>query len=144
MILHSLGLARNFPLAVVHAGVADMGLGIDDFTCVHGVAQLQLLLGHLNKRDRTGQLLQIERDYIELVVGTGACSLDTPAVTTLPHCPDTCMMLVCGFLHSVGGSVDTASKQVIPPQRERDQYVMQLAVDRNFDIKAIQRCRLWL
>ena len=89
VILHSLGMARNFPLAVVHAGVADMGLGIDNLTCTHGVAQLQLLLGHLNKRDRTGQLLQIERDYIELVVGTGACPLDTPLVTTLPHFPDT-------------------------------------------------------
>ena len=66
-LLHSLGLGQNFPLTAVHAGADDLGLGIDDAVCMLGVAQLQLLLGHLNKDDRTGRLIQIDRDFIELV-----------------------------------------------------------------------------
>ena len=32
VILHSLGMVHNFPLTVVHAGVADMGLGMTKVT----------------------------------------------------------------------------------------------------------------
>ena len=49
IILHTLGLNKNFPLALAHAGPERLGLGIDDMAMVQGIAQLQLLLGHLNK-----------------------------------------------------------------------------------------------
>ena len=144
MLLHSLGLGRNFPLAVAHAGADDLGLGIDDIVCVLGVAQLQLLLGHLNKQDRTGQLIHIDRDFIEQVVKTGKCPLANPAITTLPHCPNTWITSVSRFLHSIDGKVITTSRRIIPLQRENDKYIMQLAIDGNFCVRSIQQCRMWL
>ena len=57
IILHLLGLNKNFPLLIVHAGLASLGLGIDDLPTMQGIAQLQLLLDHLNKRDRTSVLI---------------------------------------------------------------------------------------
>ena len=45
VILHTLGLNKHFPLALVHAGPESLGLGIDDLAMVQGIAQLQLLLG---------------------------------------------------------------------------------------------------
>ena len=61
-IMHTLGLNKNFLLALVHASLEWMGLGVDDLPNMQGVAQLQLLLGHLNKQDRTGQLIAIEQE----------------------------------------------------------------------------------
>ena len=48
-ILHTLGLNKYFPLALVHAGPSNLELDIDDLPTVQGTAQLQLLLGHINK-----------------------------------------------------------------------------------------------
>ena len=120
VLLHSLGLGHRFPLTVAFAGVEDLGVGLDDIVCVLGVAQLLLLLGHMNKQDRTGQIIQIDRDYIELIVGTGAYPLAPPLVTRLPHFPNTWLTSVCKVLHSVGGIVDINSQRVIPVQREND------------------------
>ena len=49
-LLLRLGLNKKLPLAMVHFGPYSLGLGINDFPA-NGVAQLQLLLGHLNMRD---------------------------------------------------------------------------------------------
>ena len=119
-------------------------MGIDNIACVFGVAQLQLLLGHLNKRNRTGQLIQFDRDCVESTVRTGVCLLATPLVTRMPHCPNTWMTSVFKFLHSVGGTIDTNSRRVIPVQGENDHYIMQLTIDSNFSAEAIQQCCLWL
>ena len=48
---------------MIHTGVDDLGLEIDDIVFVQGVAQLQLLLGRLNKSDRTGRIIEIARDF---------------------------------------------------------------------------------
>ena len=85
VILHTLGLNKNFPLALVHAGPESLGLGIDDMTMVQGIAQLQLLLGHLNKADQTGTLIKIAVSYLELEIGLGKCPLGHPHTTTLEH-----------------------------------------------------------
>ena len=45
VILHTLGLNRNFPLTGIHAGVGNLGLAFNDIVFVQGIAQLQLLLG---------------------------------------------------------------------------------------------------
>ena len=71
VIIHTLGLNKHFPLALVHAGPESLGLGIDDMAMVQDIAQLQLLLGHLNKSDRTGTLIKIALSYLELEVGLG-------------------------------------------------------------------------
>ena len=121
-----------------------MGMGLDNMVCVHGVAQLQLLLGHLNKRDRTGQLIQIDRDYVELLVGTGVFPLANLSVSSLSHSPTMWVTSICGYLYSVGGAAVTNFKQVISFQRENNHFIMQLAIDSNFCIKSIQQCCLWL
>ena len=51
VLLHTLGLNKRFPLALVHTSPGSLGLGIDDFPTVQGVTQLKLLLGHLNMKD---------------------------------------------------------------------------------------------
>ena len=74
---------------MIHAGPSLLGLGIDDFPTIQCIAQLQLLLGHINKRDRTGVLIEIDRYYLELAIGLGKCPLRHSQTTMLAHTPHT-------------------------------------------------------
>ena len=101
VILHTLGLNKHFPLALVHAGPDALGLGINDLPTIQGIAQLQLLLGHLNKADRTGKLILITLGSLELEIGLGKCPLWHPYTTTLEHVSDTWITSIGRFLHGI-------------------------------------------
>ena len=97
--MHTLGLNKKFPLALVHAGQEWLGLGVDDLPTMQGVAQLQLLLGHINKQDSTGKIITIKWDHLELVIGMGKCPLQEPHIALLKHVPRTWITSICDFLH---------------------------------------------
>ena len=143
-ILHSLGLNKHFPLSLTHAGPTWLGLGIDEFSSVHGVAQLQLLLGHLNIQDRTGTLIEIERDYLELLAGLGKCPLAHPIITQYEYLPNTWITSICSFLHHTNSQVIVRSQRIITIQRENDQFLMELAIQGGYKLELVQQCRLWL
>ena len=144
VILHILGLNKNFPLDLVHAGPECLGLGIDNMAMVQGISQLQLLLGHLNKPDRTGTLIKIALSYLELEIGLGKCPLGYPHTTTLEHVTMTWTTSIGHFLHRMGCRVEVRSDRLMTHQRKDDKFLMQVALDGNFKIKLIQQCRLWL
>ena len=127
---------------MVHAGLVLLGLGIDNFSTIQGVSQLQLLLGHINKRDRTGILIEIDRDYLELVIGLRKYPLQYPQVTTLVHSSQTWITSIGKFLNRSSCWVETRARQVIPLQRDNNQYIMQLAMDSKINLALIQKC--WL
>ena len=141
--MHTMGLNKHFPLAMEHAGAAWLGLGLDDLPTMQGVAQLQLLLGHVNKQDRTGTLIQIERDYLELVIGLGKCPLIEPRIALFEHTPTTWITSICNFLHRQQSKVEMRHKKVVSLQRDRDAYIMQLAIDGNYKLEHIQQCQLF-
>lgn len=144
IILHTLGLNKHFPLALVHAGPDDLGLGIDDLPTIQGVAQLQLLMGHLNKADRTGTLLEITLGVLELEIGLGKCPLWWPHTTTLEHVSDTWLTSIGRFLHRHHCRVEMRTKRPVQAQRGNDKFLMQVALDGNFKLVLIQQCRIWL
>ena len=143
-LLHTLGLNKHFPLALVHAGPGSLGLGIDDFSTVQGVAQLKLLLGHMNMNDRTGELAAITVGSLELEVGMGKCPLWHPHVTKLDHVTTTWVSSIGRFLHRMGCRIETRLVRQVGPQRVNDNFLMQLALDGKYKLKLIQQCRLWL
>ena len=71
VILHTMGLNHNFPLSVLHTSIDNLGLAIDGIIFAQGIAQLQLLLGHLKKSDRTRSIIEIDRDHIEMTIWVG-------------------------------------------------------------------------
>ena len=144
VLLHTLGLNKRFPLALVHAGPDALGLGIDDLPTLQGVAQLQLLMGHLNKADRTGDLIEITLGSLEMEIGLGKCPLWYPHTTTLEHVSDTWVSSIGRFLHRLKCRVETRTTRQVEVQRENDYFIMQLALDGNFNLPLVQQCRLWL
>ena len=142
LLLHTLGLNRNFPLALVHSGPEDLGLGIDEFPTTQGIAQLQLLLGHLNVWDRTGKLIAITLGTLELEIGLGKCPLWHPHTTTLEHVTPTWLTSIGEFLHRTGCRLEIRAERQMEVQRENDRFIMQIALDGKYDMRKIQQCRL--
>ena len=138
VILHTLGLNKRFPLALVHSGPEALGLGIDDLPTLQGVAQLQLLLGHLNRADCTGDLIEITLGSLEMEIGLGRCPLWYPHTTTLKHVSDTWASSIGRFLHRMDCRVEARTKRQVKHQRENDHFIMQLALDGNFKLPLIQ------
>ena len=84
-LLHSLGLNDKFPLVMLHSVPDNLGLGIDNLPSIHGVAQLHLLLGHVNMGDRTSKIIEINCNHLELIIGLGTCPLADPHSTSHNH-----------------------------------------------------------
>ena len=139
-ILHTLGLNKHFPMALVHAGPESLGLGIDDMAMVQGITQLQLLLGHLNKTDCTGTLIIIALSYLELENGLGKCPFGHLHTTTLEHVTMTWITSIGHFLHRTGCQVETRTDRTAKQQRKNDGFIMHVALDENFNLKLIQQC----
>ena len=85
ILLHSVGLSCIFPLVVSHTGVDDLGLGTDDIVCIHKGCTAATPPVPLNNQEILGQLIEIDQENIELVLGTNKFSLNNPPVTTLEH-----------------------------------------------------------
>ena len=106
---------------------------------------MELYVGHSRKRYRTGQLMQIEREHIELVIGKGKCPLANPEITEVSYVEETWIISLGNFLHRCNGRIVTDRKPVVKKQRKNDEYLMILAesLSKSNQIK-IQQCRLYL
>ena len=98
-LLHSIHLNAKFPLVLAHGGAEYFGLQLDDAYFLQGISQIKFLLGHLNLQDRTGDLIRIAHDHLELVLGHGVSPLEHPNTTLVAHAPNTWITAICRFLH---------------------------------------------
>ena len=78
ILMNSYVLRKSFPRAVVFGGPKYFGLELDDLAIAQGSTQIRYYMGHTNMCDRTGKLLRISKDNLELVLGTGRCPLQYP------------------------------------------------------------------
>ena len=143
--LNALNLNRNYPRAVAVAGPKYFGLDLNDFAASQGMVQLDMYVGHFRCQDQTGDLLLIEKDYIELIVGTGVCPLDHSESVAVDYVEQTWIVTLAAFLQRCCGSILTNTKRVVELQRENDVYLMAFTEDMSKSKRAvIQRCRLYL
>ena len=138
-----LGLNKNFPLALVHAGPASLGLNIDKLPTMQGTVQLQLFLVHLNKSNRTSFNIEISCNYLKLEIAMEKFPLAVPHITKSEHVPMTWITSICHFLHRTNRWVETHAQQIVRRQQNNDRFIMQQAVNSNFNLKLVQQCRLW-
>ena len=65
------------------------GLDLNNFAASQGMAQLEMYVGHCCCQDQTGDLLLIEKDYVELIIGKGVCPLDHPESVAVDYIEQT-------------------------------------------------------
>ena len=88
---------RNYPRVIAYAGPEYFRLDLTDFAASQGVAQLKMYVGHCCRRDRTGELLLIKKDYIELLVGRGKCLLKHPLGVMVEYIEQTWIVALANF-----------------------------------------------
>ena len=102
-----------------------------------------MYVGHCRCQDRTGDLLLIEKDYVELIIGKGVCPLEHPESVAVDYVEKTWIVTLAEFLQRCRGRIVTNAKRVVKPQRDSDVYLMSFT-DKlgKSEQAAIQRCRL--
>ena len=68
----------------------------------------------------------------------------SPHTTKFEHVTMTWITSICQFLHRTDSWVEIRGNRVIEVQRMNYRFIMQLALDGNYNLKLIQQCRLWL
>jgi hypothetical protein len=144
ILMNSYGLRKSFPRAVVFGGPKYFGLELDDLAIAQGSTQIRYYMGHTNMCDRTGKLLRISKDNLELVIGTGRCLLEYPTDIPKYMTNSTWITSLCGFLQLSQCKILTRGERVLKKQRENDKFIVNDARKKNLNIRLIQQCRLYL
>jgi hypothetical protein len=70
-LLPKLHINRNTSCSIIFGPQELGGLGLANLYPTQGIDKLQLYLGHIRLRDKTGALLRIDHSYIQLIIGSG-------------------------------------------------------------------------
>ena len=102
-----MGMIRGYPRVVAFAGPEYFGLDLNDYAASQGTAQMEMYVGHIRRGDRTGDLMLIEKDYVELLLGLGHCPLENPERAEVDYVENSWILALAKFLKRCGGSILT-------------------------------------
>jgi hypothetical protein len=69
-LLPKLHMKRHTSQFIIFGPKGSGGLALPHIYKVQGIDKLKLFVGHLRLHDRTGQLIQIDLSYVQLLTGT--------------------------------------------------------------------------
>ena len=101
-------------------------------------------MGSTKKDNRTSKLMQITKDYAELLSRIGQFPLEFPKQQMNKWMSKTCMTGLGTFLYKSNGSIKHEHPRVISSQRENDKYIMVIAQYKSLNMCTIQHCWLYL
>ena len=94
--------------------------------------------------DRTGELIRIAHDQIELSLGHGVSPLEQPGTALGKHGLNTWLQSICRFLSDINSRIELRDPRTVSLQRENDKHIMTLAAKGGFDLELIQQLHLYL
>ena len=80
-------------------------LGFTNTWTDQGIAQVQLLLGHLHQDADIGELMQIVMENLHLVIGSALPLFQYPVTQVLQLCSRNWLLNVWDFVLSIGGRI---------------------------------------
>jgi hypothetical protein len=145
-LLPKLHVNRNTSRTIIFGPERLGGLSLPHIYVVTNIDKLQLFLGHLRVKDRTGDLIHIDLSYLQLLSGSGTFVLNQD--------PSKCNWIEPGWIHSLWMFTSQHSLtfyypgQWLPTQaRKNDKFLMELFMklqSNNKDMEILNRCRLFL
>ena len=143
VILNRLGYERRMAHALAFGPRSYGGLGITHLQTVKYSSQLNLVIRHLRTPGQPGTLARINFNRLQYGAGVSYDIFETPS-TALPHLEGTWLPMFRDLLANVGASLRISELKILPPQREKDEYIMDIALAHSFsdrDIRFINYCR---
>jgi hypothetical protein len=89
-----------------------------------GIAQIQLLLGHLHKDEEIGELSNILLETLQLVIGSSLSLFHYPLTQVLKFCTCNWLLNVCEFLISIHGTIHLERAWKLELQHTNDVSLM--------------------
>jgi hypothetical protein len=145
-LLSKLHVNRNTSRTIIFGPERLGGLSLPHIYVVTNIDKLQLFLGHLRVKDRTGNLIHIDLSYLQLLSGSGTFVMNQD--------PSKYNWIEPGWLHSLWVFTSHHSltfyypDQWLPTQaRQNNKFLMELFIKlqgNNKDMETLNRCRLFL
>ena len=124
-------------------------LGFTNTWTDQGIAQVQLLLGHLRQGQEIGQLLQVLMETLQMVIGSSLPLFHYPIHQIFKFCHHNWLLNVWEFLLSIQGKIHLENAWVLAPQRRHDVFLMDAVLEHipSFPpkiLKCFNACRIFL
>ena len=114
-----------------------------------GIAQIQLLLGHLRKNEEIGVLTNILLETLQLVIGSSLPHFHYPLTQVLKYCTHNWFLNVWDFLLSIHGTIHLERAWKLELQRTNDvslmdSFMMHVPHLPPQDLKCLNACCIFL
>ena len=124
-------------------------LGFTNTWTDQGIAQVQLLLGHLRQGQEIGQLLQVLMETLQMVIGSSLPLFHYPIQQILKFCHRNWLLNVWEFLLSIQGKIHLENAWILAPQRRHDVFLMDAVLEHTPSfppkiLKCFNACRIFL
>ena len=106
-------------------GLTSLGaIGFTNTWTDQGIAQVQLLMGHLHQQEEIGQLTITLLEILLIVIGSVLPLFSYPLSQVLKYCQWTWLINVWDFLVSIEGTIHLEHKWTLTIQRTHDVFLM--------------------
>ena len=148
-VVRHCGYNKHMKLEIRHAPQAYGGAGFSPLYVEQGTAQIKMALKHLRTpHGQPGKMLQIALSWAQAYAGISTFLWTSPNRPT-PEFPSPWIASVRHFLNKINGSIQIDPNNDIVPKklRERDEFIMDLAIQQQYSPETIERinaCRRYL
>ena len=119
-----MGILSKTSRKLIFAPYYDSGFAFADTWIQQGLQHLQLLIGHLCHQDQVGNLLHINIDTLQILLGYPLPPLSYPYKDIAPIAPSSWLTTTWEFLDDINGSVTLSDPLIIPLNQEGDCHLM--------------------
>ena len=122
--LSKMGISSKTSRKLIFAPYHYSGFAFADTWVQQGLQHLQLLIGHLCHQDQVGNLLQINIDTLQLLLGHPLPPLSYPFQGIAPIAPPSWLITTWEFLNDINGQVTFTDPWNLPLDRQGDCHLM--------------------
>ena len=148
-LLSQMGINRCTKRLLLFGPPSLGALGSTNTWTDQGIAQIQLLLGHLRQGQDIGQLLQVLMETLQMVIRSSLPFFHYPIQQILKFCNRNWLLNVWEFLLSIQGKIHLENAWTLVPQCIHDVFLMDAVLDHipSFPpkiLKCFNACRIFL
>ena len=123
-MLSHMGFNRNTKQLLLFGPPSLGAIGFTNTWTDQGIAQVQLFLGQIRKKEEIGLLLHIIMENLQLVIGSSRPLFTYPLLQVLKFCPRNWIINVWDFLLSINGTIQLEKSWHLETQRTNDLFLM--------------------
>lgn len=146
-IIAKCGFNRHTPTQLRYAPLTYAGCGFIRWSTLQGEGQIMLFLKHWRTQTIVSRILRVALAWSQFQSGLSKSILQDTR-TNLPHLEGRWIKSLRTFLGKVNATIEVDKPYVVPPERERDIYIMEYAITSNLfddnDLQIINYCRQYL